>query len=197
MVTEKRRITAARTYYGIARRHAESFHDYDRRRAALEKAPTSEEALVVRMQEIETNYERQQDAAMIAVTFSAMALEAFLFDYASDVLGDTYVLDHLDKLDLRSKYLIYPRLVCGEAPDKSEHTFQLVRKLTTLRNDLVHSKSKAFASQDLEKAANHYDDFTQKLREGVAFSVACVKSVMQTLDKLHGTSTFETYMESS
>ena len=196
MITEKRRITAARTYYDIARRHAESFHDYDRRRAALEKTPTSEEALVVRMQEIETNYERQQDAAMIAVTFSAMALEAFLFDYAADILGDSYVLDHLDKLDLPSKYLIYPRLVCGKAPDKSEHTFELIRKVTRLRNDLVHSKSRAFGPQDLEKAADHYDDFIRKLRNGVAFSVACVKSVMQTLDKLHGTSTFETYMES-
>ena len=84
MSTDKHRITAARTYYTIARRHSAFFHQYDKMSATLEDVPTSEETAAKRLQEIETHYERQQEATMIAVTFSAMALEAFWYDYAAD-----------------------------------------------------------------------------------------------------------------
>jgi hypothetical protein len=86
------------------------------------------------------------------VTFAGMALESFFDDYVADALGDQYVADHLDKLDLPLKYLVYPKLVCGTSPKKGEHAFELVRNLTRLRNDLVHAKSKAFPLERLDAA---------------------------------------------
>jgi hypothetical protein len=191
------RITAARTYYIIARQQATRFHQCSKVQASLESGPASEEESAAIFQQIETNFEQKWQAAMIAVTFAGMALEAFFYDYAADGLGDSFVEEHLDKLDLPSKYLVYPKLVCGVGPDKSEHTFELVRKLTALRNRLVHSKSKGFPLHNLDKAAGHYDDYNERLAKGVAESIECVRAVMRELDKLHPGMSFEASMESA
>lgn len=189
------RITAARTYYRIAREQAARFHQCAEAQANLESGQASDEEHAAIFQQIETNYEQRWQAAMIAVTFAGMALEAFFYDYGADGLGDSFVKEHLDKLDLPSKYLIYPTLVCGAGPKKSEHTFELVRKLTALRNELVHSKSKAFPLQNLDKAAGHHDEHHARLAKGVDESIECVRAVMRELDKLHPGMSFEASME--
>src|SRR5450631_3544734 len=86
-----------------------------------------------------------------------------------------------------------PKLVCGTAPKKGEHTFGLVRNLARLRNDLVHAKSNAFPLAQLEAAAEHYDDYHARLEKGADDAIACVLAVMRELDKLHGTESFEKY----
>lgn len=189
------RITAARTYYSIACSQAARFHECAQGRTNLESGQAAEEELDTIFEKIELNYEQQWQAAMIAITFAGMALEAFFYDYAADGLGDAYVREHLDKLDLPSKYLIYPKLVCGVGPKKSEHTFELVRRLTALRNELVHSKSKPFPLEHLDKASDHYNEFNARLAEGVNGSIECVRAVMRELDKLHPGMSFEASME--
>jgi hypothetical protein len=187
------RISAYRTYFRIAKINQKLFHERKHACAARE-ANVGEDELAGAFETIERLTEQQWQAAMIAVTFAGMTLEAFFYDYAADALGDQYVKDHLDKLDLPSKYLVYPKLVCGTAPKKSEHTFELVRNLTRLRNDLVHAKSKAFPRAQLDAAADHYDEYHARLDKGADDAIECVLAVMRELDKLHGTESFEKYM---
>jgi hypothetical protein len=187
------RISAYRTYFRIAKINQSLFHECKHARAARE-ANVGEDELAAAFEMIERLTEQQSQAAMIAVAFAGMTLEAFFYDYAADALGDQYVRDHLDKLDLPSKYLVYPKLVCGTAPNKGEHTFELVRNLTRLRNDLVHAKSKAFPLGQLDAAADHYDEYHARLDKGADDAVECVLAVMRELDKLHGTESFEKYM---
>jgi hypothetical protein len=187
------RISAYRTYFRIAKINQNLFHECKRTRVATE-ANVGEDEQVAAFETIERLTEQQWQAAMIAVTFAGMTLEACFYDYAADALGDQYVKDHLDKLDLPSKYLVYPKLVCGTAPNKGEHTFELVRNLTRLRNDLVHAKSKAFPLGQLDAAADHYDEYHARLDKGADDAIECVLAVMRELDKLHGAESFEKYM---
>ena len=187
------RISAYRTYFGIAKINQDLFQECKQTRVARE-ANLGEEELAEAFETIDRLMEQQWQAAIIAVTFACMTLEAFFYDYAADVLGDQYVKDHLDKLDLPSKYLLYPKLVCGTGPKKCERTFELVKNLARLRNDLVHAKSKAFPLTQLEAAAEHYDDYHKRLEEGTDDAIRCVLAVMRELDKLHGTDSFEKYM---
>jgi hypothetical protein len=187
------RISAYRTYFRIAKANQDLFHACRHTRVARE-SNVSEEELTGALETIERLTEQQWQAAMIAVTFAGMTLEAFFYDYGSDALGDQYVKDHLDKLDLPSKYLVYPKLVCGTAPKKGEHTFELVRNLARLRNDLVHAKSKAFPLTQLDAAAEHYDDYLIRLEKGADDAIECVLAVMRELDKLHGTQSFENHL---
>jgi hypothetical protein len=41
-------------------------------------------------------------SSIIVIVFSAMAVEAYIYDYAARHLGDNYVKDHLEKLDTLS-----------------------------------------------------------------------------------------------
>ena len=187
------RISAYRTYFRIAKINQNLFHKCKQTRVARE-ANVGEDELTKAFESIERLTEQQWQAAMIAVTFAGMTLEAFFYDYAADALGDQYVRDHLDKLDLPSKYLIYPKLVRGTAPKKGEHTFGLVKNLVRLRNDLVHAKSKAFPLAQIEAAAEHYDDYNARLEKGADDAIECVLADMRELDQLHGTGSFEKYM---
>jgi hypothetical protein len=66
-------------------------------------------------------------SAVIVITFAEMCSEAFFYNYAANALGHKFVEDHLDKLDLCSKLLIHPRLVCGKSVEKSSHVFDMVK----------------------------------------------------------------------
>jgi hypothetical protein len=187
------RISAYRTYFRIAKINQNQFHECKQSRVARE-ANVGEDEQTAAFETIERLWEQQWQAAIVAVTFAGMTLEAFFYDYAADALGDQHVKDHLDKLDLPSKYLVYPKLVCGTAPNKSEHTFELVRNLTRLRNDLVHAKSKAFPLEKLDGAADHFDEYHARLDKGADDAIECVLAVMRELDKLHGKESFEKTM---
>jgi hypothetical protein len=187
------RISAYRTYFRIARINQNLFHECNQTRLARE-ANVGEDEQAAAFETIERLWEQQWQAAMIVVTFAGMTLEAFFYDYAADALGDQYVKDHLDKLDVPSKYLVYPKLVCGTAPNKGEHTFELVRNLTRLRNDLVHAKSKAFPLAQIDAAADHYDEYHARLDKGADAAIECVLAVMRELDMLHRTDSFEKTM---
>ncbi len=80
-------------------------------------------------------------ASLVVVVFSAMATEAYIYDYAARHLGDTYVKNHLDKLDTLSKWIIIPRLVTGREIFRNENWYGLLTNLIKARNSVVHYKS--------------------------------------------------------
>jgi hypothetical protein len=85
------------------------------------------------------------------IVLSAMCLEAAIFDYAAIHLGDAYVSDHLDKIDLLSKWVIVMRFVSDHHYEKGEEPYNSLKQLVTARNRLVHSKSEAFDHYNSER----------------------------------------------
>jgi hypothetical protein len=79
--------------------------------------------------------------AVKTVVFSAMALEAAIFDFAAIHLGDRYASETLDKLDTLQKWLVAPRLVCGRALKEASPGINALRTVIRARNALVHAKS--------------------------------------------------------
>ena len=52
--------------------------------------------------------------SIVTVVFSAMAVEAYIYDYAARNLSDSFVKKYLDKLDLVSKWVVIPLIVTGK-----------------------------------------------------------------------------------
>ncbi len=77
-----------------------------------------------------------------AIVFSSMCVESAINNYAGTQLGDKYAQQHLDKLNVQSKWVVIPKLVCGRSIDKSGPAFNALGKLIKARNELVHNKSK-------------------------------------------------------
>ena len=82
------------------------------------------------------------EAAMITIVFAAIAAEAYIYDYAASHLGDKYVEKHLDKLSLRSKWVVVARIVAGYNIDTDGQAFESLGCLTQFRNEIVHHKTR-------------------------------------------------------
>jgi hypothetical protein len=180
------RVSIHVMYYKIARGAAVRYHERDAEYAALETGPVGEEELSEYSRRMEECYAEREQSAVVAITFSGMTLEAFFYDYAAEELGDAFVKEHLDKLDLKAKFLIYPRLVCGRSTDKSKAVYESLGRLVKLRNELVHFKSKPFPVHELDKVSDFHTTLNLRLKAGVDDAVDTVMQVMTELDVLHG-----------
>ena len=80
--------------------------------------------------------------AMVVVIFSALSLEAYINNYAINRLSKNYFTKYLDKLNPLAKWIIIPRITTGRQLDTGFKVIQDLSWLFSLRNDLVHYKSK-------------------------------------------------------
>lgn len=95
---------------------------------------------------------RQHDiAGLQTIVFAGMCFESAIYEYAADHLGDVYVQDHLDKLDVLSKWLIVLRFVAGYELRKDQAPYAALKGLVSARNKLVHSKSEPFDFDNAQK----------------------------------------------
>jgi len=180
------RISVHAMYCKIATEQARRYHERDAEHSKLEMDMANADELGDIPQRLEQCYEEREQSAIIAITFAGMALEAFFYDYAAERLGDTFVAQHLDKLDLPSKFLVYPRLICGKSPDKSAAAYGSLKKLVSLRNDLVHFKSQPFRLEEMDKASDFHDRLNERLRLGVDDAIEAVRLVLTELGTLQG-----------
>lgn len=97
------------------------------------------------------------------IVFSAMAIEAAVFDLAAIQLGDKVATDYLDKMDLTGKWVIVPRLICGRSIREGSPAINALRSLVKARNALVHHKSKEWDREGKAERAmvNRWATFTK------------------------------------
>jgi len=148
--------------------------------------------------EIEEQWKKEQDelirsdledmhfeAGVKTILFAALSVEAAINDYAAWQLGDSYFDKHLSSLDVLSKWVVIPTLVCGKSIDKSGPAYSSLKKLITSRNELAHNKSKHLDISDpnlTEKLEKRSADFDANIYN--AYRAIVLLSL--TMDKLVG-----------
>lgn len=143
----------------------------------------------------------EQDSLLIklgikSIVFTAMALEAGVFDLAAIHLGDK-TANRLDKLDLKGKWLIVPQLVCGRSLAEDGPALNELNSLSMARNDLVHHKSKPFPgykevpnpapnseAQWTEESIKEVEEFLKNLAKGTARFEGAVRASFPTLVRI-------------
>jgi hypothetical protein len=80
-------------------------------------------------------------ASLIVIVFSAMALEAYIYDYAARHLTDAFAKNHLDKLDTFSKWIIVPVVITGKELSQRPNWHEPLKQLIKARNSIIHHKS--------------------------------------------------------
>ena len=186
MFPDKHRVSLHRHYYRICFAQHRLYGELDATLTESSTAPVGEDEFAANLGKQERDYEMREQAAVIGITFAAMCLEAFFYDYAATELGDTFAEEHLDKLDLPSKLIVIPRLVCCKGIKKSSDVYEKVKRLSKDRNYLVHFKSKPFDLRHLDKASEFHDELNDRFRSALENGVDAVRKVMKALDELHG-----------
>jgi hypothetical protein len=102
---------------------------------------TGEDNKIALEKEINSTEAEIAKSALVVIVFSAMAIEAYIYDYAARHLGDAFVKDHLDKLDILSKWIIIPELITGKEVSRHQKWYLLLKNLIKTRNSVIHHKS--------------------------------------------------------
>lgn len=121
--------------------------------------------------------QRLLSASFQTIVFAGMACEAAIFDLAAVQLGDDYASQYLDKLDLLTKWVVVPSLICGRKLKEHGPAINSLRTLVRTRNALVHHKSlPAFPFQDAAlKAEGQLEKIVQNT--GAAFKTVILLSL--------------------
>lgn len=130
--------------------------------------------------ELDLIEEARDQACIVAVVFTAMYFEAFIYDYAASCLGDRYSKNHLDKLDFISKWVVIPKLITGKEISKSGQAYEALKRLHKDRNSLVHLKSRElnFDHDEIsEYLQNREEDIQQSMRN-------CRKAIKHVIEEL-------------
>ena len=86
--------------------------------------------------------ERRRVSGIKTIVFAAMAIEAAAYEFSASILGDKVAKDYLDRMDIVGKWMIGPRLVCGQSLNAEGPAITGLKNLVSARNALVHHKSK-------------------------------------------------------
>ena len=104
------------------------------------------------------------ESGVKTILFAALSVEAGINDYAGWQLGDSYFDKHLSSLNVLSKWVVIPKLVCGNSIDKSGPAYSALKKLIRARNNLAHNKSRNLnlgephLADKLEKRTNDFNE---------------------------------------
>jgi hypothetical protein len=87
---------------------------------------------------------KQIDPLYISTVFSAMFLEAYIFDYGARKCSAKFMTKHLDKLAPGSKWLITTQMFNEKGLESSHQAYKGIVELFAARNQLVHSRTEEF-----------------------------------------------------
>lgn len=121
--------------------------------------------------------------AIVAIVFSAFALEAYINNYAARKRSNAFFKEHLDNLDFVSKWVVISELFSNKRFPKDKQCYQSLDELRKLRNELVHSKSKTIQLEDKDEIKKIGDDVysmvnhAEKAVETIFMVVKCLVEI--------------------
>lgn len=119
---------------------------------------------------------------LISVLMATMFAEAFINDYAAYSLTKSYFKKYLDSLNLISKWVVIPKITVGKNFPTGSQAYEYLKKLISVRNDVVHFKSKEiFGNDDAERYfKENYGPFI----EAANLSLQTIQELKKELKKL-------------
>jgi hypothetical protein len=112
--------------------------------------------IILEKEELSKLEAKQWRYSIIAIVFSVITLESVIYDYSAIAFSDSYSKKYLDKLDLKSKWVVIPKLVTGEELSRDEQGFQYLNEIIQFRNNIIHHKTSNldFSKEGIEKYIN-------------------------------------------
>ncbi len=123
-------------------------------------------------------------AGFVAIVFAAIYIESEVYTYLASNLTDSFVQNHLDKLDPLSKWVVGVQIVTGKPFPKDGQAYELCKKLFSYRNKIVHHKSNPM-QWDSEKMMKMIEKSEKEFDEVVHISNRAVKELAKVVGQLH------------
>lgn len=168
MASHFARIGLIPMFTEIAREHYEYLCELEPKVNNLKNQnPKSEEESALLLYERIPIEQKLNKSALITIIFSALAIEAYIYDYGARNISDRFIQKYVDKLDVISKWVIIPQLVNGKEFPREGKGFELLGKLVKARNSIVHNKSYDMDFDRLEQIAESDEVLLERAKEAV------------------------------
>jgi hypothetical protein len=135
------RTIASKIFISIARENNEQVRVleplFNEMTSRIEQNPGDQEA-ISRWGEL---YNQLFKHSCEVIIFAAATAEAYIYDYGARGISDSFMKKYVDKLDLLPKWVVVPQLVKGRPFPREGQGIELLGKLVTARNRLIHFKS--------------------------------------------------------
>ncbi|WP_413176224.1 hypothetical protein [Anabaena azotica] len=95
----------------------------------------------VKQDSIDHAYYEFLENAITSIIFSGLTVESFINYYGTTRLSKNKFNTYLDKLDLLSKWIVVPKFITGQEISTDSQALELLKKLVSSRNKLIHYKS--------------------------------------------------------
>lgn len=125
-------------------------------------------------------FSKAQECALITIVFSAMALEAYIYDYGARNTSGNFINRYIDKLDILSKWVIIPQLVTSKKFPTDSKGFQLLKELISNRNHFIHYKSFDI-NEETMKELEHADE---ELFKSSYDSITAIRELAKEIEEL-------------
>jgi len=135
------RIIASKVYSSIAKTAERSLSDWEIKLRDAEAAVRLDPSSTSNLDKFALAHNELLRQSCIVIVFAAAALEAYIYDYGARKKSDTFMKKYVDKLDLVAKWAVVPQLVLGKPFPTDRRGFELLGKLASSRNKLIHFKS--------------------------------------------------------
>lgn len=119
----------------------------------------------------------------ISIIHSAMCLEAFINDYCVIKKSNKYFKSNIEKLDLKAKWIVVPKLITNSEIPTEGQSFQYFQKLIKARNSLVHPKTREFFEGTKLDMRPLVEDIIHH-RDNVSLSYLAVVSMLSEFKKI-------------
>jgi len=171
-------------YSELAQRHLSTMEEGVAREAELARSgQITREELDEVTPELSDVRDSIRDAAISAVVFAGMAIEAYIYDYSARNLGKSFTDGHVDTLNVESKWVVIPKLITGKSFPKDRQAFQLLKRLIKSRNALVHSKSRNIRPSELTVDAIESRD--NESRQNARDAVRAIFLLAEEIEGMH------------
>ncbi|MET2901611.1 hypothetical protein ABXV22_25435 [Vibrio rotiferianus] len=181
-------VSIHKLYYKVAKESLDDFLKFSNDFELHQRSYCSESDLSQKWEIADKLYENREISAIKSITFSAMCLEAFLYDYAVHSQSKSFLSK---KWSAKEKFSHYLYAVDKIEVDIQGDIYQRVEKLFSLRNQLVHFKSRKYQMDQLHLASEFHDDLNESLGLGASNSLETIHSVIMYIDEETGSKHFE------
>lgn len=196
------RHSSIHLFSGIVKENHEKMTSLEMRIKELDgkraKIKGDDEAILLE-QEINPLQKDLAKLSLIIIVFSAMAVEAYIYDYAARHLGDAFVKDHLDKLDTLSKWILVPRIITGRELPRQQKWFELLKNLIKARNSIIHYKTSEWPTvhTDIQQYLTKQETHSAFLYETVRQSILLLDQLADKITELdpHESAWVNTYLK--
>lgn len=179
-------------YFNISKNHFLEFQDFNEKLKntwlkidELDKVNKSNydennSKEIEKLLNIAASYRNNRDeSGHIAIIFAAMCLETIINHYAFSRISKSYFDNYLDKLELKSKWIISPKLFSNAEFNRDSKAFELLKKVIKLRNKLVHYKPRIieYSFELSDKIKREEDEIIADVKDSIQAMIYVIKEL--------------------